>query len=241
MQKFLSSSMVLSCTLLAVTGMTGLTVAPPVTAQDVRMLTVTGHGSDRIQTTKSQVELGVEIQRPTAEAVQQEVARRSSAVVELLRDRNVEKLQTTGIRLNPLYDYGSGQERLVGYVGENTVSFEVSTEQVGILLDDAIAAGATQISGIRFSASEERIASARRNALQEAVVDAQSQANTVLSALNLSAEEIVGIQIEGARGTTPVVRAVDVLELGEVSTDFDTVVVGGEQTVTATVTLQIRY
>ncbi|HEY9711279.1 MAG TPA: SIMPL domain-containing protein, partial [Oculatellaceae cyanobacterium] len=81
----------------------------------LRTLTVTGRGVERSPTTATQVQLGVEIQGQSATGVQQEVANRASAVVELLRSRNVEQLQTTGIRLNPIYNYENNAQRLTGY------------------------------------------------------------------------------------------------------------------------------
>lgn len=213
----------------------------PAAAQEIsmRVLSVTGQGRVPVQTTKAQVELGVEVQGRTADSVQQRVAERSAKLVALLRDQSVENLQTTGVRLNPQYNYESGQGRLVGYIGENTVSFEAPTTEVGTLLDAAIASGATQISGIQFTAEEAAIAAAREVALQEATADAQTQAEIVLSSLGLPAEEIVGIQIGrlASRPPAPVLRSVETAE----SARFDTPVVAGEQMVEATVTLQIRY
>ncbi|MCZ0905245.1 SIMPL domain-containing protein, partial [Microcoleus sp. HI-ES] len=88
----------------------------------IRTLTVTGRGVEAIPTTQTQVRLGVEVQGKTAAEVQQEAARRSSAVVELLRSRQVEKLETAGITLNPIYSYENNQQRLTGYTATNTVS-----------------------------------------------------------------------------------------------------------------------
>ena len=130
-----------------------LTVPYPVMAQEqgqsqrpiVRSLSVTGRGEETIPATIALVQLGVEVQGKNATTVQQEVARRSSAVVELLRSRNVEKLQTTGIRLNPNYSYENNVQRLTGYTGVNTVSFRIDTQRVGNLLDEAVNAGATRI------------------------------------------------------------------------------------------------
>lgn len=80
-----------------------ITFTQPVLAQEkqrmLRTLTVTGRGVEAIPATLAQVVLGVEVQAKTAQEAQQEVARRSSAVVALLKSRNVEKLQTTGITL----------------------------------------------------------------------------------------------------------------------------------------------
>lgn len=204
----------------------------------MRTLTVTGQGTESIPTTKAQVQLGVEIQGNTATEVQEDVARRSSAVVELLRSRNVEKLETTGIRLNPIYSYENNVQRLTGYSATNTVSFRTSTEQSGKLLDDAVRVGATRIDGISFTASDEAIAAAQKQALREATQDAQQQADVVLSSLNLTRKDIVGIQVNGATPLPPM----PVLERAALASKVaDTPVVGGEQQVQASVTLQISY
>ncbi len=205
----------------------------------LRTLTVSGSGVERIATTMSQVQLGVEIQGKTAQEVQEELARRSSAVVELLRSRNVEKLQTTGIQLNPVYSYEDNVQRLKGYSGTNTVSFRVANERAGSILDDAVKAGATRIDGVSFTASETAIATAQKQALREATQDAQEQADAVLSVLNLSRKDIVNIQINGATPPPPMlVRLQKNIAANEID---QTPVIGGEQEVQASVTLQISY
>lgn len=205
----------------------------------LRTLTVSGSGVERIATTMSQIQLGVEIQGKTAQEVQEELARRSSAVVELLRSRNVEKLQTTGIQLNPVYSYEDNVQRLKGYSGTNTVSFRVANERAGSILDDAVKAGATRIDGVSFTASETAIATAQKQALREATQDAQEQADAVLSVLNLSRKDIVNIQINGATPPSPMlVRLEKNIAANEIA---QTPVIGGEQEIQASVTLQISY
>ena len=223
-------------------GLLTLTLTNPVLAQEklLRTLTVTGRGLEAIPTTKTQVQLGVEIQGKTATEVQVEVARRSSAVVEFLRSRQVEKLETTGIRLNPLYRSENNKApQIIGYSGTNTVSFRASTEQAGKLLDDAVQAGATRIDSVSFTASDEAIASAQKQALREATQDAQSQADAVLSTLNLTRKDIVSIQVNGATPPSPmpVFTGKDVLE----SRLATSPIIGGEQEVQASVTLQVSY
>ena len=189
---------------------TGLAVVPTMTAPAIaqeatmRTLSVTGRGQEFVQTTKAQVSLGVEVQGQDAETVQRQVAERSAAVVELLRARNVEKLETTGIRLSPRYRYDNGESTVVGFVGSNTVRFRVANEAAGALIDEAAKAGANQIQNISFIAEDAALDAARQEALRQAVSDAQTQANTVLSALNLGAQEIVSIQIDGANRPMPV-------------------------------------
>ena len=211
----------------------------PAMAQEqvLRTLTVTGQGVERIPTTLTQVQLGVEIQGKTAAEVQQEVAKRTSAVVDFLRSRKVEQLQTAGIRLQPNYQYNNNERRLVGYIGTNTVNFRLQTEQVGALLDEAVKAGATRIDGVSFTATEEAISAAQKEALRQATKDAQQQGDAVLGALIFTAKEVVSIQVNGASVPSPQ----QVAGGGSGGAGVSTPVVGGEQAVRASVTLQISY
>ena len=186
-------------------GLLSLAFANPVLAQEkmLRTLTVTGRGTEMVATTITQVRLGVEAQGKTANEVQQEVARRSNAVVSLLKSRQVDKLETTGINLNPTYQYDNGKQTLTGYSASNIVSFRIVTTKAGVLLDEAVKAGASRIDGVSFIATDEAIAATQKAALREATQDAQAQADAVFSALSLSKGQIVSIQVNGATAPPP--------------------------------------
>lgn len=223
----------------------GVSLVAPAIAQEktLRTLTVSGRGKELVPTSLTQVRLGVEAQGKTANEVQQEVARRSNSVVSLLRSRNVTRLETTGISLNPNYQYDNGKQTLTGYNGSNIVSFRIETQKAGDILDDAVQAGASRIDGVSFVAVESAIASAQKVALREATQDAQSQADAVLSALGLTRREVVSIRIDGASTPPPRPFNVNNAKLAD-SVEAAAVpspVVGGEQEVEATVTLQISY
>jgi uncharacterized protein YggE len=224
-------------------GMTGFLLIPPAIAQEKlpRTLTVTGRGTELIPTTLTQVRLGVEAQGKTAKEVQQDVAQRSNAVVNLLRSRKVDKLETTGINLNPTYRYENGNQTLTGYSANNLVSFRVETAKAGTLIDDAVKAGATRVDGVSFIATESAIASAQKVALKEATQDAQSQADAVLSVLNLARKDVVGIQINGAFTPPPRPLRADAMEFKAAASPSPSPIIGGEQQVEASVTLQISY
>lgn len=204
-----------------------------------RILTVSGRGAVMIPTTQTLVRLGVEIRGETAQQVQEEVAKRSSAVIDLLRSRGVEKLQTTGITLNPNYIYQNNTQVLKGYIGTNGVSFKINTQGVGPLLDEAVKAGATRIENISFVANDNDILTAQKQALREATQEAQQQADVVLSHLNLTRKEVVNIAINSVNVPIPHhnLRGGAMMAQESVSTP----VVGGEQQVEASVTLQISY
>ena len=221
----------------------GITSIQPSWAEEkviLQTLTVTGRGVETIPTTLSKVSLGVQVEGKTANTVQQEAARKSNAVVELLKSRNVDKLKTTGIRLNPTYSYKDNVRKIEGYEATNIVSFQVPTEQAGKLLDEAIKAGATRINNVSFVATEEEINQARQQALREATQDARQQADAVFSSLGLRSKEIVQIKVNNASIPQPVrlQRSVPASPMSEAA---PTPVVGGEQEVGASVTLQISY
>ncbi len=227
------------CLTLTLVSFTGLGQAQA-QEQRLRTLTVTGRGVEAIPTTQTQVRLGVEVQGKTAAEVQQEAARRSSAVVELLRSRQVEKLETTGITLNPTYNYESKPSpQITGYIATNTVIFRINTASAGTLLDDVVNVGATRIDGVSFVAIESAIESARKQALKTATQDAQSQADAVLNALNFKRGEILSIQVNGASAPPPVYRQFAVRAASAAEATMP--VVGGEQQIEASVTLQISY
>lgn len=207
--------------------------------QRIRTLSVTGRGVEAIPTTQTQVALGVEVQGKTAAEVQQEAARRSSAVVALLRSRQVQKLETTGITLSPNYTYENNQQRLIGYIATNTVSFRLNTQSAGTLLDDAVQAGATRIQGVSFVAADSAIEQAQKQALKKATQDAQAQADAVFSALNLKRGEILNIQVNGASAPPPMYRQLAASR--PANADATTPVVGGEQQIEASVTLHFGY
>ncbi|MBF2077789.1 MAG: SIMPL domain-containing protein [Synechococcales cyanobacterium T60_A2020_003] len=224
---------------LSVTSM-GLLTRPALAQEEpmVRMLTVTGQGTESISATLAQIQLGVEVQGNTASEVQRAIADRSAAVIAYLQSQDVDKLQTTGVYLYPQYDYSeNGNQRIIGYTASNTVSFRIDTDEAGVVMDNAVDAGATRIDGISFVADDGAIATAQRDALREATDDALSQADVVLQALGLSRDEVVGIQINNSATYVPPIPYAAMAEDRFASTP----VIAGEQDVTATVTLQISY
>jgi uncharacterized protein len=209
-----------------------------------RTLTASGRGIVTIPTTLSQVRLAIEVQAKTSVGAQQEAARRSTRVLAYLKTQRVDKLQTTGINLNPNYIYANngGSPKISGYTATNSVSFQVPTERAGAILDAAVANGATRIDGVNFVAGDRAIAAAQLQALKQATQDAERQADAVLMTLNLKRREVIGIQINSTSNPSPIpmpMRAMDSAKVFAVAPP--TPVIGGEQQVEAAVTLDIGY
>jgi uncharacterized protein len=210
--------------------------------QMIRTLTVSGMGTENVPTSITRVTLGVDVQGREASEVQQEAARKTTAVVELLRSRNVDRLQTTGVHLSPTYDYSDNTPRITGYTASNSISFQIPTERAGTIISDAVAAGASRVDGVSFIASDEAIAQARQVALREATDSALEQADAVLENLGLNRGEVVSIQINGASAPPPVFAQARSAspQIADIAV-APVPVIGGEQEVQASVTLQVSY
>jgi uncharacterized protein YggE len=213
--------------------------ATAATDPSTRTLTVTGVGIKKIATTITQIEISVEIQDKSATKTQQEMARRTNSVLDFLRSRKVEQLQSKGIRLEPNYQYNNNKREMVGYIGTNAVSFRTTPEQLGTILDGAVNAGATSINGLSMTASEEVIISAQKKALELATIDAQQKAEVIFKILNLKPKEVSNIQINSSaqiyNGGAPRYA----MSADKVSSN--TTIIGAQQDREATVTLQISY
>jgi uncharacterized protein len=163
-------------------------------------------------------------------------------VMNYLKAQQVDKLQTTGITLNPTYIYPSnGNPQLTGYTATNSISFRVKTDRAGEILDAAVKNGTTRIEGVNFVASEQAISTAQIQALKQATQDAQRQGDAVLETLNLKRKEVIGIRIDSSSNPTPISVAPEMLRSAKVADAPTTPVVGGEQQVEAMVTLDIGY
>ncbi len=207
-----------------------------------RTLTASGRGIVTIPTTLSQIRLAIESSGKTPNNAQQEAAQRSTRVINYLKTQQVDKLQTTGINLNPTYTYpNGGKPQIVGYTATNSISFRVTTERAGAILDAAVKNGATRIDGVSFVASEQAIYTAQLQALKQATQDAQRQADAVLETLNLKRKEVIGIQINSSSSPTPIPVAAQMMSAKVADMASTTPVVGGEQQVEAAVTLDIGY
>ncbi len=231
--------------ILLVTGWIVLAGIAPAIAQErkpARTLTASGRGIVSIPTTLSLVRLAIEVQAKTPTNAQQEAAKRSSRVVEYLKTQQVEKLQTTGINLNPTYIYPpNGTPQITGYTATNSISFRVTTDRAGAILDAAVKSGATRIDSVSFVAADRAIANAQIQALKQATQDAQRQADAVLETLNLKRKEVIGIQINSNSTPMPLPMVSQGTFTKMADAQSTTPIVGGEQQVEAAVTLDIGY
>jgi uncharacterized protein len=217
----------------------GLSATPGWTVEQQRVLSVTGRGTTAIAATLAQVSLGVEVSGKSSTTVQKEAANRAARVLQLLRLRKVDKLQTSTVTLTPNYVNENNRQRVVGYTATNNVTFRTPTTEAGVTIDEAIKAGASRVDAVSSVPADAAIELAQSQAIQLATKDAQRQAQAALASLGLQQKSIIGIQINDANRPTPM--PISQASFGRAEKVAPTEIVGGEQEVQANVTLQISY
>ncbi len=161
----------------------------------------------------AQVGAGVTITAPTAAEAMQQNAKQMTAVYETLKKAGIadKDMQTSGINLNPQYNYNSsneGQPKLIGYQASNNVNVIVhDLANLGKTLDALVSSGANQINGPTFDVKdrEAHLDAARTKAVE----NARKRADIYAKAAGLKVKRVISISEQPANmgGPVPMMRA----------------------------------
>ena len=122
-----------------------------------------------------------------------------SAVLAKLKSAGLaaDALRTIGYDLQPDFEYANNRQTLRGYVARNSVEVRVDDlPKLGGILEDVVAAGATNVSGVRFDIKDRD--AAEREALNKAVADARARADAAAAGAGLKVERVLRIQEQHA-------------------------------------------
>lgn len=112
-------------------------------------------GDVRVTPDRATLNLGVNIEAPTAAEAMSQNATRMAAVIAAVKSKGIadRSLRTQGLSLQTNYVYAANQPpRLTGYRAVNMVTVTVDDlDKVGALLDAAVAAGANQVNNVAFA------------------------------------------------------------------------------------------
>jgi uncharacterized protein YggE len=164
--------------------------------------TITVLGTGRVTDTpdEAEVQLGVQVVRPSVGEARDEATARLAQVLEALRGIGLPErdLRTSQLSVGPHHEYPpEGGQRFAGYEVINRVAVTVrALDRLPAVVDDAIEAGATTLDGVQFrlSAPEKH----ERQALAAAVADARARADGLADA--------AGQRITGVRSITEQAR-----------------------------------
>jgi uncharacterized protein YggE len=160
----------------------------------------TGEGTVKRAPDRAWVTIAAESRAKTPREAQKMNADAMSAVLEKLKRTRLaaDAIKTVAYDLQPEVDFQDGRRILRGYVARNAVEVRVDDlDLVGQILEVAVGAGATNVSGVRFDLKDR--GAAEREALALAIADARARADAAAKAAGTSVDRIV--RIEEHRGS----------------------------------------
>jgi len=206
----------------------------PTKEETSNIISVSGTGFAYAAPDMAYVSVTVLTESSTAIEAQQKNADTMNNVIEALKRIGVSKdeMKTEHYSLQPIYDRDK-QQKIVGYECRNTLRVTWrKIEEVGIVLDAAVKAGANSVGGVTFGLSKQKLETLTAQAIKEAVNDAEAKAQVLASALKLAIVGKVSVSI-GA----PYVPQAQVYELKATAPP----IVPGELQVTVTVQINYRF
>ena len=161
-----------------------------------RTVTVNGTATIKAAPDEAVISLGVQTQAATAQGALTQNAERMMAVLQALVGQGISKddVATSYVSLYPTYG-NSGME-ITGYQAANQIDVTVrDMNKVGPVIDSGVGAGANLSNGISFLLSDQN--HGVNEALQAAVADARSKAETLAAAGDVQLGQVVTI-VEGS-------------------------------------------
>ncbi|HEY5488992.1 MAG TPA: SIMPL domain-containing protein [Candidatus Limnocylindrales bacterium] len=165
---------------------------PTTPAANEHVISVSGTGKVTVKPDIADVSLGVQIQRGTAKAARDDAAQTMTTIINALHSLGIEdtNIQTSTLSLSPVYDYNSSTQRVTGYMVTNEITVHVTDlTKLPDILDQSVAAGATNVDGVSFDVSNRT--DLENQARAAAVKDARSHADALASAAGVT---ITGVQ-----------------------------------------------
>jgi uncharacterized protein len=149
-------------------------------------LKVEGQGSIKVQPDVADIVLGVVTENVQLEAAQRENALRINAVINALKESGIpeDDIKTQSYTIDPQYDYVDGKQVFRGYRVSHILRITVkNVNEIGKIVDKAVASGANQVISINFSLLDP--SRYYQRALEAAIDDAIAKAKTIGRKLNI--------------------------------------------------------
>lgn len=180
-------------------------VITPTIAADSTLLNVSATGKTSRVPDIANFSTGVVTRAADANTAMRDNANQMDKVIKALRAAGIPErdIQTSGINLNPDYNYRENQTpQITGYSANNTLNVKVrDLSKLGKIMDILVASGANQLNGPNFSIDDE--AGATNDARKSALKEAQARAEMYAQTLGLRVRRIVSIDEQSSGGFYP--------------------------------------
>lgn len=169
---------------------------------------VVGTGKVTVQPDTAIASVGVEITAPTLAEATKEASEKMTAVINAIKAQGVDAkdIQTTSYNVYPITNQPKEGEssQITAYRVSNIVTVKIrDIDNVGKVLDAAIAAGANSVNSVFFTVDDPTKAETEARTL--AVKDAMAKAETLASAAGVKVGKIISIT-ETSGSVAPIYR-----------------------------------
>ena len=170
--------------------------ATPAAGATPATVSVSGVGIVTTTPDTASVQLGVTVTQPTLAEAQSQASTQMQAVIDALTAAGVEEkdIQTSSYYVSVVqnYDSNGNPSEVTNFQVQNMVNVVVrNIDNVGPILDGAVAAGANTVYGVNFYLDDSSVASSEARAL--AVQDAEKRAQELAAAAGLTLGPVVSI------------------------------------------------
>lgn len=155
--------------------------------QPVRKITVVGNGQVAVEPDVATIQFEVRTVDEQVRVAQEENAAIMNQVIQSFVQLGIPRanIQTVSYTIYPKYDYVDGEQVFRGYEVNNAISVKLTNiDQVGIVIDTAVANGANRVSSIQFSVEDPSMY--EQEAIVAALQDAQTKAQTIAKSMQLA-------------------------------------------------------
>jgi uncharacterized protein YggE len=164
-----------------------------------RLVTVTGEATLAVAPDIAVMRVGVNSTAKTAREAGDANSKQMTAVLAAIKEAGIadRDVQTSRLSLQPQYDASRpGTSKLVGFQANNQVTINIrDIGKLPAVIDQAIAAGANEMSGLEFVVSQQ--SKLLDQARDEAIADARRKADLYAKAAGAKLGAVVSINEEG--------------------------------------------
>lgn len=206
----------------------------------VQIVSVGGHGEVNVAPDTASIFIGVDVTKPTLAEAQAQATAQATAVIATLKAAGIadEDIQTTSYNVYVLNDTSrhADPNTITGYEITNQLQVTVrDTALLGQLLDQAVKAGANDVSGISFYVDDQTAAASEARRL--AVEDARTKAEELAAAAGLTLGPVISMT-EGTQ--SPVLPMYPMPDVAMAKADAAVPVEAGSSTVTVDVSIAFQ-
>lgn len=209
-------------------------------ARQPRLVSVNGEGTVVVAPDRATVMLSIAARHKDLAQAQAEADQVVARVMKVAEDLGIakEKVQTTGIQIQPEFDWNTGKRVMLGYLVQRTSSIELEDlTKLGDLMEQALATGVNEVSPPVLSSSKRK--ELTRQALRAAGEDARRNAEAIADSLGAEVGRLYGATGQGGGEPPRPMMAMRAASM-EMKADVSETYAAGEIRISATVSAQFE-